>query len=643
MAKSIIKRLLLGFGMTRRERLQLVRTTTDVFRLVPFAIFVLVPFMEFLLPVALRLFPNMLPSTFQDNLKKEDNMKKELQMRLAVAGFMQETLTEMASKKNIKGKDEDSSAAAEVVDFIAKARLGQPLPKDSVVRIARLFKDELTLSNISRPQLVSMCEYMGLPQYGADAFLRFQLRTKLRNIKEDDRRILWEGIDVLTSQELREACQERGMNSIGLTQFGYKRQLQEWLDLSIQKSIPISLLIMSRAFLLTSNFSNSEDLLRSSISSFDSDIINEVVLASANTKERNSSEMQLRKLESLKFQNDLIEEEREETTEAKNETEESKKEIKLDKKEEKLLIESIDELKTIHLQDDRLSAERGEQVASEGERSSSKKDAKIDFKEENEKGKSSRPLSTVELEAISDLARGSAVGREKQELATLKAAIEKEERDKVSKDGSSGGAGRENYKLKPKVKVPLDPSLMNATDYMLEKPEEKDGAAEVDESVSRMTSALNSMLETLQVKIDSTEKALGDSLNLLDQDKDGELTVTELKSAIKKILKRTINEDEAQQIVQLIDKDNDGKVSVRELFQYVETKKEKAEVEALEAQIHNKRKKNFIEEILSTNVSEGHADELVQMIQNDAGKDISITDLSVRELKEYAKKIQEKR
>ena len=40
------------------------------------------------------------------------------------------------------------------------------------------------------------------------------------------RRILWEGIDVLTNQELREACQERGMQSVGLTQFGYKRQLQ---------------------------------------------------------------------------------------------------------------------------------------------------------------------------------------------------------------------------------------------------------------------------------------------------------------------------------------------------------------------------------------------------------------------------------
>jgi EF-hand domain pair len=52
---------------------------------------------------------------------------------------------------------------------------------------------------------------------------------------------------------------------------------------------------------------------------------------------------------------------------------------------------------------------------------------------------------------------------------------------------------------------------------------------------------------------------LGDSLNLLDLDKDGELTVAELKGAIKKILKRTITEDEAQEIVMLIDKDNDGK------------------------------------------------------------------------------------
>jgi cytochrome bd-type quinol oxidase subunit 2 len=45
---------------------QLKRTTQDLLRLVPFSVFVIVPFMEFLLPVALKLFPNMLPSTFED-------------------------------------------------------------------------------------------------------------------------------------------------------------------------------------------------------------------------------------------------------------------------------------------------------------------------------------------------------------------------------------------------------------------------------------------------------------------------------------------------------------------------------------------------------------------------------------------------
>ena len=34
------------------------------------------------------------------------------------------------------------------------------------------------------------------------------------------------------------------MRAHGLTSFAYRRQLQDWLDLSIQKNIPISLLIM---------------------------------------------------------------------------------------------------------------------------------------------------------------------------------------------------------------------------------------------------------------------------------------------------------------------------------------------------------------------------------------------------------------
>lgn len=73
----ISSRLLLklagGKSLSRRERQQLTRTTADIFRLVPFAVFIIVPFMELLLPVFLKLFPNMLPSTFQDKMKEQVN------------------------------------------------------------------------------------------------------------------------------------------------------------------------------------------------------------------------------------------------------------------------------------------------------------------------------------------------------------------------------------------------------------------------------------------------------------------------------------------------------------------------------------------------------------------------------------------
>eukprot|EP01034_Spumella_vulgaris_P033146 gene33146-40899_t len=82
-------------------------------------------------------------------------------MRLAVAKFMQETLQEMATKKSSSVEGDDTSGA-EVINFIEKARLGEPISNETVIRIARVFKDELTLANVTRPQLVSMCRYMGL-------------------------------------------------------------------------------------------------------------------------------------------------------------------------------------------------------------------------------------------------------------------------------------------------------------------------------------------------------------------------------------------------------------------------------------------------------------------------------------------------
>jgi LETM1 and EF-hand domain-containing protein 1 len=89
-ARNLTTRTLSGSSLTRRERKQLLRTVSDLFRLVPFSMFILIPFMEFALPFALRIFPNLLPSTYQDSLKAEESMKRELKSRIAMTQFFQE-------------------------------------------------------------------------------------------------------------------------------------------------------------------------------------------------------------------------------------------------------------------------------------------------------------------------------------------------------------------------------------------------------------------------------------------------------------------------------------------------------------------------------------------------------------------------
>jgi hypothetical protein len=627
-AKDIMGRIASGHGMTRRERMQLIRTTMDLFRLVPFAIFVIVPFMELLLPVALKLFPNMLPSTFQDKLKKEEALKMELQMRLAVAGFFQETMTEMAKKR--KDTADGASAGKEVLDFVEKARLGEPVPNETVIKIAGHFKDELTLANINRPQLVSMCQYMGLQPFGADAFLRFQLRTKLRAIKEDDRRILWEGIESLTMLELREACNERGMRTIGLTEYGYKRQLQEWLDLSIQKNIPISLLIMSRAFMLTSKYSQPEDVLKSSMSSLDSDMINEVVLAIAKPEEESSIEIKVRKLESLEFQSDMIREERDDKEEAKQSQKKggdvgdaasgaaastASKAVStlvqpilapvapvIGKVVEKVQAVTKAVIKTAVSSPASASTSEsayptptlsssdsnplGATAASGVPAGPSVSEVKTSSDPVEEKA---TELSATEIQLLGDLARGPSLDREKAELAKIEASVEAVVVDEIKI--------KEDIKTKEEIKEVSSVSAFSSrpTQTEQQKKETAEKVAEpakaklatkevADPSMVRMQSALNTMVDKLKGRIESTEKALSDKLPALDADGDGELSNEELKGAIKTLLKRSPSEKEAEEIVKVLDKNADGKVSVAELVRYAEEKRAKFEVEDLEAQ-----------------------------------------------------------
>ncbi|KAF6371948.1 leucine zipper and EF-hand containing transmembrane protein 1 [Rhinolophus ferrumequinum] len=256
-AARMLWRILHGHSLTRRERRQFLRICADLFRLVPFLVFVVVPFMEFLLPVVVKLFPNMLPSTFETQSIKEERLKKELRVKLELAKFLQDTIEEMA----LKNKAAKGSAAKDFSVFFQKIReTGERPSNEEILRFSKLFEDELTLDNLTRPQLVALCKLLELQSIGTNNFLRFQLTMRLRSIKADDKLISEEGVDSLSVKELQAACRARGMRALGVTEDRLRDQLKQWLELHLHQEIPTSLLILSRAMYLPDTLSPADQL-----------------------------------------------------------------------------------------------------------------------------------------------------------------------------------------------------------------------------------------------------------------------------------------------------------------------------------------------------------------------------------------------
>ncbi|MEW5310737.1 MAG: hypothetical protein WDW38_002505 [Sanguina aurantia] len=252
-ASRLVMKLLRGKELTRRERSQLTRTTADIFRVVPLIIILVVPFMEFTLPVLLKVFPNMLPTTYQDKLQKEADLKRTLSVRLELAHFLQDTVAEMAKDLKKRGSGATSTTAAELYEFIKKVRAGQTVENDEILRFGQLFNDELTLDNLQRLQLVSMAHFVCISPFGTDQYLRSRLRAHLAKIKKDDYEIEKEGLENLTEDELRVAARARALRAPfgeGAVVF-MQRQLRDWLDLSLHRGLPSSLLLLSRAFTIT--------------------------------------------------------------------------------------------------------------------------------------------------------------------------------------------------------------------------------------------------------------------------------------------------------------------------------------------------------------------------------------------------------
>ncbi|KFP19559.1 hypothetical protein Z169_00430, partial [Egretta garzetta] len=534
-AARMLWRILHGNTLSRRERRQFLRICADLFRLVPFLVFLVVPFMEFLLPVALKLFPNMLPSTFETKSKKEERLKKELRVKLELAKFLQDTIEEMA----LKNKAAKGNVTKDFSTFFQKIReTGERPSNEEILRFSKLFEDELTLDNLTRPQLVALCKLLELQSIGTNNFLRFQLTMRLRSIKADDKLIAEEGVDSLTVKELQAACRARGMRALGVTQERLKEQLKQWLDLHLNQEIPTSLLILSRAMYLPDTLSPA-DQLKTTLQTLPESVAKEAQVKVAEVegeKVDNKARLEatLQEEEAIRKENE--EKEMERLSEA------------AEKVKETLQVAAMKEVESaVDLEAAALQVKKS-QMAMDAEQELARADTAETLKDTAPvlEGIKGEEITKEEIDMLSDACtklqeQKKSLTKEKEELEELKGDIQEYNEDlqeikELSKTGQE------------------------------EVVEESKASKRLTKRVNRMIGQIDKIINELE----TSQKTADVKLDGVDSPPAGEnlISIAELINAMKQIQK--IPEEKLIRIAEALDENRDGKIDIDNVVKVVE-------------------------------------------------------------------------
>jgi len=605
-AAKLMRRMFFGRTLSRREHKLLVRVFADIARLVPLSFFVIVPMMEFALPFAIRLFPNLLPSTFEERHHVEEKKKKLLKVRMDMAQVLQHTLDERATqvaqearaKQQAREEDErrereanmtlverrveelrkqftpDDRVNADVREFMMRMKEGgRAASSKELIAMMSGFKDNITLDHLYRDQLVAMAKFLNMNHYAPTALLRFQLRQRLKRLRGEDKEIHWEGVTGLSDVELQQDLRNRGLPTAGLTTGEMKDALQGWITLSQKKEIPYSLLILTN-MLHFADTRHGQKQAMASQSAAEEDQASPIPLDAAEAAMSSlpsimaakstlvTSMTDDEKLEALRHEEALVEEER-----AVLESEVDKLEDRFFDPDEK------DELRDEPTKMAKAAAKAAKAAAAKEAAMAVAKAAKAEAKRK-----------TAEVEAdtraaeVSTTNEGAKNVEDSFERAVKESRLEVDQADDVDDVEEEVKLTREQIA-----------DLAEAIDTMIDSPIglEKEGMAELEaervanaelyqEATSKskttafLDSRVKSMLERLRAEMDSSEQTIGEAFHKLDLDGDGMVSHEELLLAIDNIhLSKRPNTKAFVDLLIKMDIDADGKISVEDVRKLV--------------------------------------------------------------------------
>ncbi|XP_070541446.1 mitochondrial proton/calcium exchanger protein-like [Ptychodera flava] len=534
--------VLQGHILTRRERRQLIRTVSDLFRLVPFSVFIIIPFMEFLLPVAIKLFPGMLPSTFEDASKKQEKLKKELKMKLEMAKFLHETIEESAVQKK---KDKTAKSAHEFATFIDKIRTsGEQATNAEILRFSKLFEDELTLDNLSRAQLVALCKLLLLQPIGTNNFLRFQLRMKLRSLHADDMLIRKEGIDNLSVAELQSACQSRGMRALGMSLDRLKSQLQQWLDLHLNEQIPSSLLLLSRTLYLPETLS-AQQQLKETISTLPDSMTEEAKIKIAEVEGEKVDHAT--KLKVIKMEEEAIAREKSERKKQEEAALAAKK-----KMEEELLAAAKAKILDVDTMEEPPLVFKHDTLV---DKAPTLKDP-ADVPEKEEVTKEEIKVISEAVNTLSQAKAKQVLAKEKDQLDELKEDIEEYKEDIEDLKEVAPDIDLRESKACKRLGKRVNKMIARMDKIMAELEKEKES---LEKEVKVDTEKMEKMEGTLKEEVEER----------VSETKEGIVSIDELVHAMKQ-LKEVPDDAKLRRIADVLDEDHDGIIRLEDVVKVIE-------------------------------------------------------------------------
>uniref|UniRef100_A0A8C9GDR8 Letm1 RBD domain-containing protein n=1 Tax=Piliocolobus tephrosceles TaxID=591936 RepID=A0A8C9GDR8_9PRIM len=207
-SKNLIIKRLKGYRLSYSEYKLLIRTVNDMFKLIPFSFFIIVPFAEFLLPIVLRIYPNLLPSTFKNNDDNLTNIKKKIYAKQQLSKFLQQ-LIEEKEKQLSENIDIDVEKKKKILNKFHLQLINKDesdvnpfLNVNDTLKIAKIFKEEFALDKMQLKTLQTICHLLGLKPYSIQYHVVLQLRHHFLRLQREDRELIYEGVDNLKESSL---------------------------------------------------------------------------------------------------------------------------------------------------------------------------------------------------------------------------------------------------------------------------------------------------------------------------------------------------------------------------------------------------------------------------------------------------------